>query len=83
MNGRFLSLAKSGFSGTIPTGIFKLKKLIQLNIEENQFKDAGIPNAISNLVKLTCVWGQCVVWACPVLLCGACHCRDEACAHLL
>ncbi len=45
----------SNFKGTIPAGVYKLTKLTYLSVNGNQFHDAPIPNAISNLVNLQCV----------------------------
>ncbi len=44
----------SDFKGTIPVGVYKLTKLTYLGVGDNQFHDAPIPNAISNLVNLKC-----------------------------
>ena len=52
---RILSLGSSGFKGTIPAGVYKLTKLTILDVNNNQFHDAPIPNAISNLVNLAYV----------------------------
>jgi len=49
---RILDLGSSGFKGTIPAGVYKLTKLTTLDFSGNQFHDAPIPNAISNLVNL-------------------------------
>ncbi len=48
-------MGNSGFKGTIPAGVYKLTKLVGLDVSDNQFHDAPIPNAISNLVNLECV----------------------------
>ena len=49
---RELYIEDSRFKGAIPAGIFKLTKLSYLYLDGNQFHDAPIPNAISNLVNL-------------------------------
>jgi hypothetical protein len=46
---------QSGFTGTIPSGVYKLTKLTRLMVFGNQFRDAPLPFAISNLVNLECV----------------------------
>jgi hypothetical protein len=48
-------MSDSNFKGTIPAGVYKLTKLAELGVASNQFHDAPIPNAISNLVNLECV----------------------------
>ena len=48
-------MSDSNFKGTIPAGVYKLTKLTYLAVSDNQFHDAPIPNAISNLVNLECV----------------------------
>ncbi len=53
---RGLQLGNSGFKpeGTIPAGIYKLPKLTFLDVRNNEFHDAPIPNAIMIPGKCKC-----------------------------